>query len=193
MSHRIREAMKSDATGLMGGNGGAVEADETFIGNDPQWPIRKLKRSNRTIQQMNKVMTLVDRETGRASSRVIKDLRITTIAPILEANVSPHARLMTDEANQYVGVGWNFADHGRVNHSAGEYVSRQDTPSTRTRSRASTASSNAECEASTSTADRSIFNAMSPSSTSGTPTGLRSGLMTAPAPTNACGASLGNA
>ncbi len=32
MSHRIREAMRSDDTGMFGGNGGAVEVDETFIG-----------------------------------------------------------------------------------------------------------------------------------------------------------------
>jgi|SRR3569623_384766 len=33
MSHRIREAMKSDATGMFGAGGGFVEADETFIGH----------------------------------------------------------------------------------------------------------------------------------------------------------------
>ena len=35
MSHRIREAMRSGSLAPFGGNGGAVEADETFIGREP--------------------------------------------------------------------------------------------------------------------------------------------------------------
>src|SRR5471032_1140208 len=34
MSHRIREAMADD-TAIMGGGGGIIEADETFLGSDP--------------------------------------------------------------------------------------------------------------------------------------------------------------
>src|SRR5258706_5602143 len=33
MSHRIREAMKPDGGGLLGGGGGIVEVDETYFGN----------------------------------------------------------------------------------------------------------------------------------------------------------------
>jgi hypothetical protein len=33
---------------------------------------------------------------------------------------------MTDDAQNYRQIGWNFADHGRVTHTRGEYVSRQD-------------------------------------------------------------------
>ena len=36
MSHRIREAMRSDAPGFFGEGGGVVEADETFIGIEPR-------------------------------------------------------------------------------------------------------------------------------------------------------------
>ena len=32
MTHRIREAMKSNGTGFLGSGGGTVEADETFVG-----------------------------------------------------------------------------------------------------------------------------------------------------------------
>ena len=35
MSHRIREAMRSGALAPFGNNGGTVEADETFLWNDP--------------------------------------------------------------------------------------------------------------------------------------------------------------
>ncbi len=34
MSHRIREAMSDDDPAPLGGNGGTVEVDETFIGHD---------------------------------------------------------------------------------------------------------------------------------------------------------------
>ncbi len=33
---------------------------------------------------------------------------------------------MTDDSSIYRCIGWNFADHGRITHSKGEYVSRQD-------------------------------------------------------------------
>ena len=33
---------------------------------------------------------------------------------------------MSDEATRYTQVGWNFAAHGVVNHSHGQYVSRSD-------------------------------------------------------------------
>ena len=34
MSHRIREAMRDHGLTVFGANGGTVEVDETFIGND---------------------------------------------------------------------------------------------------------------------------------------------------------------
>jgi transposase-like protein len=124
LSHRIREAMRSGALAPFGSDGGGVEVDETFIGRDPDNVVKKDMQFG--IANMNKVLSLVDRTTGAARSFVIKDLRIATIAPILAANVSREARLLTDEAARYRELGWNFAMHHSVNHSADEYVSRQD-------------------------------------------------------------------
>lgn len=125
MAHRIREAMRPPADSEpMGGGGGPVEVDETFIGRDilnppePKAPIR--------IGNMNKVLSLVDRTSGEARSFVVKDLKMTTIAPIIEKNIAREAWLMTDEAARYTGIGWNFVAHGVVNHSKGEYVMRED-------------------------------------------------------------------
>jgi len=42
--------------------------------------------------------------------------------PIVRANVAKEARVMTDEAKYYNQVGEEFAEHGTVNHSKGEYV-----------------------------------------------------------------------
>ncbi len=121
LSHRIREAMRSGDLAPFGSAGGAVEADETFIGREPGSAPGQVG-----IHHMMKVLSLIDRDTGRARSVVIDDLRQATIAPIIEANIAREARFMTDEAGHYRGLGWNFADHGVVTHARGEYVSRQD-------------------------------------------------------------------
>lgn len=120
MAHRIREAMKPEPhQEPMGGAGTPVEVDETFIGHDITNP--PMPKAKVGIHNMNKVLSLVDRASGEARSFVVTDLRMATIVPILEANIAREAQLMTDEANRYVEIGWNFASHGVVNHSAGEY------------------------------------------------------------------------
>jgi transposase-like protein len=68
LTHRIREAMRSGAPAPFGQGGGAVEVDETFIGLDPSNPVKEgssLKGAN-----MNKVLSLIDRDTGAARSFV---------------------------------------------------------------------------------------------------------------------------
>jgi len=124
MAHRIREAMRPEGGDPMGGGGGPVEVDETFIGRDILNP--PAPKAQFGIANMNKVLSLVDRTTGEARSFVVKDLRMATITPIIEANIAREAWLMTDEAVRYTSLGWNFAVHGIVNHSKGEYVSLED-------------------------------------------------------------------
>jgi transposase-like protein len=120
LSHRIREAMRSGVLAPFGGGGGAVEADETYFGVKPGATVKQ------GIGHKHAVLSLLDRETGAVRSQVITDFRVATVAPILAANISREARLMTDEAATYKHIGWNFADHGVVTHSRDEYVSRQD-------------------------------------------------------------------
>jgi transposase-like protein len=69
-----------------------------------------------------KVLTLVDRTTGRAKSMVVDDLKIATLLPILKANISAEATIHTDEAMQYDNLNKHFAAHASVNHGAEEYV-----------------------------------------------------------------------
>jgi transposase-like protein len=118
MAHRIREAMNlGDADPPMGDDGGAVEVDETFIGNLKDKPKAKGGAGHKM-----KVVSLVERNTGRARSVVVTDLSLATIGPIMEANMSRQAHLMTDEAARYSSIGWNFSAHGVVNHGRDEYV-----------------------------------------------------------------------
>jgi transposase-like protein len=122
MAHRIREAMKSSDTAPMGSGGGDVFADETYFGRNPATP-----RNRMAIRGMNQIVTLVDRTTGRSTSIVFDEtLTNANVRPILEANVAKEARLITDDARHYRLVGKEFAAHGFVSHSSGEYVSRED-------------------------------------------------------------------
>lgn len=121
LAHRIRKAMEDGELGVFGMGGATVEVDETFIGNDPDAPAPK-KGKGRTIKQMMKVVTLVERETGRARSIVLDNYRVTDIQRILGENMHKEARLMTDESNMYVAMGEAFRTHETVNHSKDEYV-----------------------------------------------------------------------
>jgi transposase-like protein len=120
MSHRIREAMADGSIEPFGPEGTPVEADETFIGIKPGAKVA------RGYHHKNAVLSIVDRASGKVRSQVIADVSQDTIMPLLRASVSRKARLMTDEAPQYRRYGWTFAQHGTVNHSAGEYVSADD-------------------------------------------------------------------
>lgn len=124
IGHRIREAMRDGALLPFGVGGTFVEADETFLLKDPDARVpRKPTRSPNWNQKM-KVLTLVDRASGRARSFVVDSLKAADLAPILSANIAKEARLLTDEAPRYIGLGRMFADHQSVNHGQEEYVRR---------------------------------------------------------------------
>lgn len=116
LAHRIREAMRSGDLSPFGMGGEPVEVDETFIGREPGMPVKS------GFNHKMKVLTLIDRGTGRARSMVIDDLKTTTIGPIVLANVQREAALMTDEAHRFQAIGRHFASHDTVNHARDEYV-----------------------------------------------------------------------
>lgn len=116
MSHRIREAMRSDGAVNFGNGGGVVEVDETFIGT-------KYKKAEgaRGYAHKNAMLSLVDRTTGRAKSIVVDDVTKATLLPILRENIAKEATVYTDEAKQYSGIAADFAGHDFTTHSKGEY------------------------------------------------------------------------
>lgn len=120
MAHRIREAMKDTNPAPLGGEGKTVEADETFIGR------KKRKSKKYGYEHKMKVVSLVERDGGKARSVVVDKLNTKSIAPILRTTASRKSNLVTDEARHYVKVGREFASHESVNHAAKEYV-RGDT------------------------------------------------------------------
>ena len=114
MTHRLREAMKPNGGGLLGG-GGIVEADETFVGRKPGTKVR------RGYAHKEAVFSLVERG-GTMRSFHVPDVTADTLKAKIKQNVARSARVMTDEAKQYADLGKTYLDHQTVNHSAKEYV-----------------------------------------------------------------------
>jgi transposase-like protein len=118
LAHRIREAMREGELAVpFGIHGGQVQADETYIG---KWR-RKGEKARGGAHKM-KVLTLIDNTTGKARSKVVTDVTVETVQPILRRNLSKEAHLFTDEASHYKWAGYHFAGHHSVNHSKEEYV-----------------------------------------------------------------------
>ncbi len=125
LAHRIREAMRSGDLAPFGSGGGIVEVDETFIGHD-QTIKPKGDKKGRGYHHKHKVLSLVDRSTGRQRSMVVESLRAADLTPILKDNIAAEAIVMTDEAGQYRDLAEHFAAHGFTRHGAGQYVDHAD-------------------------------------------------------------------
>ena len=121
LSHRIREAMDTSKKKRkpMGGEGGQVQADETYYGNTS----KRSKSYRKGLKRKAAVAALVDPDTGEArafhmdlgaGSDVIRD--------ILVRNASRKSTLMSDESALYIKVGGEFDRHETVNHTGREYV-----------------------------------------------------------------------
>ncbi len=117
MTHRIREAMKTGKLPFMGGPGGVVEIDETFIGKKADMPVR------RGYAHKHAVMTLVERGPKGANARSfhVDGTKASDLLPIIKQHVHPDTHVMTDEAGQYAHLNEHFTEHDFVRHSAGEY------------------------------------------------------------------------
>ncbi|RYG89027.1 MAG: IS1595 family transposase [Alphaproteobacteria bacterium] len=120
LSHRFREAMRSGDLAPFGSGGTPVEVDETYLGN------RKGAERRRGVAHKMTVLALVDRASGTMRSFHIDQANTATVAPIVLANISREARLMTDEARIYWPIGKAFAEHSSTHHSIGQYVDLKD-------------------------------------------------------------------
>jgi transposase-like protein len=120
MCHRIREAMKCEPSKMLGGPGssGIVEADETYWGAAADAEGIKYPKG---IAPKMKIVSLVERD-GEKRSFHVANVNAATLGPILKAQISAQARLMTDEAAFYKKPGKHFASHQSVNHSKAEYA-----------------------------------------------------------------------
>ena len=78
---------------------------------------------------MNAVFALVERD-GNARAFHVPNVEGDNLRKILAIHADRKSDFMTDEAPVFMGIGWNFASHGSVKHSADEYVRGNVHPNT---------------------------------------------------------------
>jgi transposase-like protein len=125
MLHRIRLAMQNGSLLKMGGNGGSVEVDETFIGGKAR-NMHIAKRQRRITGTGTKdkvaVMGILERG-GNVRTIVVPSRR----KPVLQAEVRKHVEagtaLYTDFLLSYEGLAADYA-HKVIDHAV-EYVNGQ--------------------------------------------------------------------
>jgi transposase-like protein len=119
LSHRIREAMRTGALSPMGGGGEIIEIDETFTGRLEGMP--KQPTPGGASSYKNTVLTLVERG-GSVRSFHVEGTASGDLLPIIRANISKEAFIMSDENAAYRSLEKEFWMHQTVNHAIDEYM-----------------------------------------------------------------------
>ena len=119
MGHELRKHMAEvDGEAPIGGEGTAVEVDETLIGG-VQKGTHMRGSAGKTV-----VVGALQRD-GNLIAKVVPNQRRVTLQPFVTANVLPGGELHTDELNSYAGLHTMGYVHKTVNHGVGEYVGFQ--------------------------------------------------------------------
>lgn len=134
LMHRIRWAMApaNAEESKLGGDGGVVEFDETYIGGKPRGHVRYAQTIKADGNRKGgPAVDFADRKTpvvggierdGRVKVRVAMNLTRQNLAQYVDQMVDEKAHLQTDQLPTYKSIGQNFARHERVRHNAGQYV-----------------------------------------------------------------------
>jgi len=131
MLHRIREAMKSEATSKLGGNdGGEVEIDEAYIGAKVKNMHAKrriaiqrklseqpasFKNNTRFVGKIP-IMGMFDRQSREIRAKVVPNTRRETLHREILSNVEHGSKVYTDQANAYNNALKDRYIHETVNH-----------------------------------------------------------------------------
>ena len=105
MAHRIREAMRAGGLAPLGGNGGIVEADETYFGpvEQPRTRLargripRPTKRGKSGPANKRPILALVERG-GNVRTFHVPVADKVTVTKIVRENIDRESRLHTDES-----------------------------------------------------------------------------------------------
>lgn len=122
LCHRIRESLRNTDASPIGGQNKVVEVDETYIGGkEKNKHASKRLRAGRGAVGKAPVVSLVERD-GKVRSMHLPEVSSKTLRPVLKQHIKKQSYLMTDDAKVYPPISGEFAGHGSVNHSNGEYV-----------------------------------------------------------------------
>lgn len=124
MLHRIREAMKSGSIMKMGGNGGPVEVDETFVGATPKFMhANRRAKLNLSMRRDNKtaVVGMLDREARQVRATVIPNVKRETLQNEILRQIEKGSTVYTDGYPSYDTLKAQNFIHETVNH-VDEYV-----------------------------------------------------------------------
>ena len=106
--------MKEDIPPLSG----IVEIDDTYVGGRKK---NSPGHSGRGSEGKTIIFGTVERK-GRIKLEVVPNLQKKTVAPILQNNVEPGTKIMTDEFAAYKRFGSLGYSQESVTHKTGEYV-----------------------------------------------------------------------
>lgn len=129
MLHRIRLSMKEDSTTKLGGSGGPVQCDETFVGGTPQKMhknrrIRAQRLRDETGGYPNKtaVFGMLDTDARTVRATVVGDVRRDVLQTEILKHITGGATIHTDDGFGYFWIK-RESDyvHEIVNHAT-EYV-----------------------------------------------------------------------
>jgi transposase-like protein len=125
MLQRIRLAMKNGSVLKLGGTGGPVEVDETFIGGKPQnmHAAKRLKRKTATNGYAEKaiVVGMLDRDTRQVRAKMIPNVKRDTLQNAIIAGIERKSTVYTDGYHAYDTLKVRDFVHETVNH-VDEYV-----------------------------------------------------------------------
>lgn len=120
MTHRIREAMRDTDAGPIGGAGGDLESDETYVGGKA-----KNAHKGKPAPRKHAVHALVERG-GRVRATHVADVTAKTLRTVMEKHADKRSTLHTDDGLAGLSLGKDFAASTTVNHTAGEYHRYKD-------------------------------------------------------------------
>ena len=128
MNHRIRLAMRTKTFLKLGGTGGPVEVDETFIGPKPL----NMHRDRRLRLQVGEngyadkvaVFGALDRNTRQVRAKVVPNVKRETLQNEILDLIEGKSTIYSDGWRGYQGLAAKDFIHSTVNHAT-EYVNGQ--------------------------------------------------------------------
>jgi transposase-like protein len=125
MLHRIRYALQNGLWGKLGGNGGPVEVDETFIGGKPK-NMHASRRNSlhlafRGRDNKTPVMGMLDRESRQVRAKVIPNAKREVLQRHILNEIEKGSTVYTDGWTGYDNLAAQDYIHETVTH-INEYV-----------------------------------------------------------------------